>query len=141
MLALLLAAAAAPGADVIVRDSARDFATTVRQLEAAVVARGLTLFGTVDHADGAAKAGLELPPTKVLMIGNPKLGTPLMQAAPTAALELPQRIAVYQTAAGTVHVAYQAPAAIVHRHGAKGQTAFVERASAALHALATEATR
>jgi uncharacterized protein (DUF302 family) len=146
MVALLLAAALAAGPagasqELVVKQSSRDFATTVRQLEAAVAARKLTLFGIVDHAAGATKAGLSLRPSKVLMLGNPQLGTPLMQAAPSAALDLPQRIAVYETDAGTVHVAYRRPASIVALHGATGQETFVTRASAALDALAAEAVR
>ncbi len=146
MLAFILAAVAAvqpaaPSSDLVFRDSKRDFSTTVRQLEEAIAARKLTLFGTIDHAANAAKVGLRLRPTKVLMIGNPQLGTPLMQATPSAALDLPQRIAVYETDAGTVRVAYRSPAALIAQHGAVGQDVFVGRASAALEALVTDAAK
>src|ERR1700739_4351968 len=71
--------------------------------------KGVTLFALVDHSGEAAKVGMKMPPTKLLIFGSPKAGTPLMQAAPTVALDLPLKILVAEDAAGKVSVSYNSP--------------------------------
>ena len=72
------------------------FTATVERLEQSIDDEGLTLLSTIDHAANARSAGLELPPTTVQLFGNPQAGTPLMRAAPTIALDLQQRMLVWQ---------------------------------------------
>ena len=78
-----------------------DFTATLARVTAAIAAAGLTVFARIDHAHGAEQAGLTMPPTVVLLYGNPKGGTPIMLAAPGAALDLPLRLLVRALDAGT----------------------------------------
>lgn len=94
---------------------------TMDRLEAEVKAKGLTVFARVDHAAGAAAVGMPLRPTEVLMFGNARGGTPLMQSNQTAGIDLPLKALVYQDAAGKVWLAYNDPDWIAQRHGL-GQT-------------------
>jgi uncharacterized protein (DUF302 family) len=89
---------------------------TVERLEAAIRARGLTLFATVDHSGEAARVGLTLRPTKLLIFGSPVAGTPLMVAAPLLALDLPLKALVWQDDTGRVRVSYNSPAYLGQRH-------------------------
>ena len=77
------------------------FEATLAQVTGAITAAGLTIFAQIDHAHGAAQAGLAMPPTVVLLYGNPKGGTPIMLAAPGAALDLPLRVLVRAVETGT----------------------------------------
>lgn len=122
----------------VTRESAYDFSTTVSCLIAALVSRGTTIFAVVDHADGAEIAGLELRPTTVVIFGNPKAGTPLMQAAQTAGIDLPLKILIWQGPKGRIHVGYNDPAWIAARHGAEAPET-VAALSAVLAALAAQA--
>ena len=78
--------------------------------------KGIRLFALIDHNGEAKKVGMEMPPTKLLIFGNPKAGTPLMLAAPTIALDLPLKILVWQDTAGQVWITYNAPDFLQHRH-------------------------
>lgn len=97
--------------------SLHDFATTLDRLEAAIEEAGLALVITIDHAANAAGAGLELPPSVVLVFGDPQAGTPLMLEARTLALDLPQRMLVWEDAAGVVFVTWRDPVAVAADHG------------------------
>lgn len=90
---------------------------TVARLTGLLQAKGVTLFALVDHSGEAAKAGLSMPPTKLLIFGSPKAGTPLMLAAPSIAIDLPLKVLVAQDAAGRVTVSYNSPAYLQQRHG------------------------
>src|SRR6202021_300530 len=90
---------------------------TVAKREAILKAKGVTLFAIVDHSGEAEKVGMKMPPTKLLILGNPKGGTPLMLAAPSAAIDLPLKILVAEDAAGKVWVSYNSPAYLQERHG------------------------
>ena len=91
---------------------------TVAALESAVEeAEPLTLVTTVDHSENAQSVGLELPPTVLLVFGNPSLGTPLMQAGRTVAVDLPQSVLVFEDADGTVQVLREDPVLLAERHG------------------------
>jgi uncharacterized protein (DUF302 family) len=79
-----------------------DVATTLQRLTAAIEAAGLTIFARIDHAEGARQAGLEMPPAVVLIYGHAKGGTPIMLSAPRVALDLPLRVLVRESQAGTV---------------------------------------
>lgn len=91
---------------------------TVERVVAAVTARGMAVMARIDHASAAAGVGLVLRPTQVLMFGNPKAGTVLMQAAPTAGIDLPLKILVWQDDQGATWIGYNDPHWIARRHGA-----------------------
>lgn len=90
---------------------------TVDRLQAALQAKGVKVFALVDHSGEAAKAGFTMPPTRLLIFGNPKAGTPLMLAAPSVALDLPLKILVSEDAAGRVWMSYDSPEYLASRHG------------------------
>jgi uncharacterized protein (DUF302 family) len=89
---------------------------TVDRLKSALAAKGVTVFALIDHSGEAEKAGLKLRPTKLLIFGNPKAGTPLMVASPTIAIDLPLKILVWQDDSGKVWLSYNAPAWLADRH-------------------------
>ena len=90
---------------------------TVQRLQAAFAAKGLQVFALVDHSGEAEKVGLQMRPTKVLIFGSPKAGTPLMVAAPSLAIDLPLRALVAEDVAGKVSVTYNDPEFLRERHG------------------------
>ena len=87
------------------------------RLEAEVKAKGLTVFARVDHAGGAAAVGLPLRPTELLIFGNARGGTPLMQASQLAGIDLPLKALVHEDASGKVWLTYEDPSWIAQRHG------------------------
>jgi uncharacterized protein (DUF302 family) len=89
---------------------------TVAKLESILQAKGVKLFAVVDHSGEAEKAGLSMPPTKLLIFGNPKAGTPLMLASPSAAIDLPLKILVYQDKDGAVWICYNSAEYLAQRH-------------------------
>ncbi len=89
----------------------------VQKLEGILAAKGVKLFALVDHSGEAEKVGLLMPPTKLLIFGNPKAGTPLMLAAPSVAIDLPLKILVWEDSGGKVWVSYNSPAWLQARHG------------------------
>jgi uncharacterized protein (DUF302 family) len=114
---------------------------TMTTLEAAVKAKGLTVFAHVDHAAGAAEVGLSLRPTDLLIFGNAKGGTPLMQSVQTVGIDLPLKALVWQDASGNTWLAYNDPAWLAKRHGLTREAdASVSALAAALAALAKAAT-
>src|SRR4051794_19374842 len=98
-------------------ESAHPFADTVRKLRAALEGKGFTIFATIDQREAAMSAGLDLPPTTLLLYGNPKGGTPLMIAAPDFGIELPLKLLVREEAGGAVLVVYVPAASLEGRHG------------------------
>ena len=90
---------------------------TVDKLKTILKSKGVTLFALVDHSGEAEKVGLKMPPTKLLIFGNPKGGTPLMLAAPSAAIDLPLKILVAEDAQGKVWISYNSPDYLKERHG------------------------
>jgi uncharacterized protein (DUF302 family) len=114
---------------------------TMSRLEAEVKTRGMTIFARIDHAAGATAAGLSLPPTEVLIFGNAKGGTPLMQSVQTIGIDLPLKALVWQDASGATFLSYNDPAWLAKRHGLSDATqAAVGNMSAALQAAARAAT-
>src|ERR1700756_1154338 len=104
------------GNGIIDRSSRHSVEETVQKLETILQSKGVTLFAVVDHSGEAEKAGLQMPPTKLLIFGNPRAGTPLMLAAPSSAIDLPLKILVWQDKAGKVWVSYNTPAYLQARH-------------------------
>ena len=90
---------------------------TVEKLKGMLAAKGVTLFALIDHGGEAAKVGMKMPPTKLLIFGNPKAGTPLMLEAPPAAIDLPLKILVWEDSQGKVWVSYNRPDYLQKRHG------------------------
>jgi uncharacterized protein (DUF302 family) len=113
---------------------------TMARLESEVKAKGLTVFAHVDHAAGAAAVGLSLLPTDLLIFGNAKGGTPLMQSIQTVGIDLPLKVLVWQDAAGNTWLSYNDPSWIVKRHGlGREAEAMVKALTAALAAVASAA--
>ena len=97
--------------------STEAFLPTLARLESAIEAAGLTIFARIDHAGAAQEVGLEMPPTIVLIYGNPRGGTPIMLAAPQAALDLPLRVLVREEAGGRVLVVFHPITPILREAG------------------------
>jgi len=90
---------------------------TVEKLKGILQSKGVTLFAMVDHSGEAAKVGLKMRPTKLVIFGSPRAGTPLMMAAPRSAIDLPLKILVWEDADGKVWVSYNSTAYLQQRHG------------------------
>ena len=97
--------------------SARSVEEALARLKDAVQARGIAIVAEIDHSGAAAKAGLAMRPTKLLIFGSPKAGTPVMVASPTVALDLPLKGLVWEDAEGQVWVSYNSPEYLQQRHG------------------------
>ena len=89
---------------------------TVQRLEETLKAKGITVFAVIDHSGEAEKAGLKMRPTKVVIFGNPKAGTPLMIAQPSVAIDLPLKALIAEDAGGKVWISYNTPAYLQARH-------------------------
>ena len=89
---------------------------TVTKLEGILQAKGITLFALVDHSGEAAKAGMKIRPTKLLIFGNPRAGTPVMLAAPSSAIDLPLKILVWEDDQEKVWITYNSPTYLQTRH-------------------------
>jgi uncharacterized protein (DUF302 family) len=89
---------------------------TMQKLQAAFVVKGMQIFAVIDHSGEAEKVGLKMRPTKVLIFGSPKGGTPLMLAAPSLAIDLPLKALIAEDAAGKVSVTYNSPEYLQERH-------------------------
>jgi uncharacterized protein (DUF302 family) len=114
---------------------------TMNRLETEVKAKGLTVFARIDHAAGAAQAGLPLPPTELLIFGNAKGGTPLMQSVQTIGIDLPLKALAWQDASGTTRLSYNDPNWLAERHGASHDVeSSVAALNSALRAVAINAT-
>jgi uncharacterized protein (DUF302 family) len=113
----------------------------MKRLEAEVRAKGMTVFARVDHAAGAAEAGLPLRPTDLLIFGAARGGTPLMQAAQAIGIDLPLKALVWQDEEGKTFLSYNDPAYLTHRHGLADQVKpEVDTMTGTLKAIAAKAT-
>jgi len=90
---------------------------TVERVKGILQSKGVALFALIDHSGEAEKVGMKMPPTKLLIFGNPKGGTPLMLAAPSVAIDLPLKILVWQDGQGKVWLSYNSPEYLRARHG------------------------
>ena len=114
---------------------------TMNKFEIEVKARGMTVFARIDHAAGAAAVGLPLRPTELLIFGNAKGGTPLMQSASTIGIDLPLKALVWQDASDKTWLSYNDPSWLAKRHSLGHEIgAAVSGMSAALEAIAITAT-
>ena len=137
---LLLATTARADAGLVEVASSHDVKETVARLEGALARANVAVAARIDHAAAAAKVGEQLPPTVLLVFGNPKLGTPLMRCAPSAGIDLPLKALVRDDGKGHVTLTYSDPAWIAARHGAKGCDDVVKKMASALRSFAEAAT-
>ncbi|MEY2541212.1 MAG: hypothetical protein QOI22_814 [Verrucomicrobiota bacterium] len=113
---------------------------TMDRLEAEIRTQGMKVFARIDHAAGASEAGLELRPTQVIIFGNARGGTPLMQSAQTVGIDLPLKALVWEDASGTTWLSYNEPSWIAKRHGVANADSVVSKMSAALGVMSRKAT-
>jgi len=114
---------------------------TMDRLEAEIRAHGMKVFGRIDHATGAAEAGLALRPTELIIFGNARGGTPLMQSVQTVGIDLPLKALVWEDASGTTWLSYNEPSWIAQRHNIPNAESIVSKMTAALSAMSTKATQ
>lgn len=136
-----LLAAAPAMADIVKLQSPHSPRDTMDRFEATVKQRGLTVFARIDHAEGARKVDLTLRPTELLIFGNPKAGTPLMQASQTMGLALPMKVLVWQDADAKVWIGYDAPADAAAQHQVPRDHPVIGQVTQALKGLTTEAVK
>jgi uncharacterized protein (DUF302 family) len=108
--------AAMPGNGMVHLRSHHSVQETLRRLESALRAHGVSIFARIDHSGEAEKVGLRMPPNQVLIFGSPKAGTPLMVASPTLAIDLPLKALAWEDADGTVWLSYNSPEYLKQRH-------------------------
>jgi len=113
---------------------------TMDRLEGEIGAKGLEIFARIDHAAGAAEVGLTLQPTKLIIFGNARGGTPLMQSAQTAGIDLPLKALVWLDAENQTWLSYNEPSWIAQRHGVANAERVVSGMNALLTAMARKAT-
>jgi uncharacterized protein (DUF302 family) len=109
---------------------------TVGRLREILESKSIKLFAVIDHSEEAARVGMKMPPTKLLIFGSPKAGTPLMLAAPSSALDLPLKILVAEDSRGNVSLSYNGPQYLKERHGLPGD---LVKTIAAVEVLANNA--
>ena len=110
------------------------------RLQAEIRAQGMTVFARIDHAAGAAEVGLTLPPTELIIFGNARAGTPLMQSAQTVGIDLPLKALVWEDTAGTTWLSYNEPGWIAQRHRVDANAEqVVSKMAAALSAMSRKA--
>lgn len=131
----------AKGADVISKKSAHSVTATLDRFEKILKSKGITVFTRIDHAAGAKSVGTELSPTELIIFGNPKLGTPLMQETRAIGLDLPMKALAWADADGTVYLSYTAPSALKARYGIEGAAKVLDTMTQALDGLTTAATK
>ena len=102
---------------IVNKPSSHSVNEAVAKLKGILQAKGVTLFAMVDHSGEAEKVGMKMKPTKLLIFGNPKAGTPLMLAAPSCAIDLPLKILIWEDGGGKVWISYTSPQYLQKRHG------------------------
>jgi uncharacterized protein (DUF302 family) len=145
-IAFVVCAVAAGGAlagddDVIKKKSNHDVGTTLDRLEKIVSEKGITVMARVDHAKNAEAAGMELRPTQLLVFGNPKLGTALMQMNQQIGLDLPMKVLAWEDGDGQVWIAYVEPEELAERYGIDDDHEVVKKLEQALDAFTTAAAQ
>ena len=112
---------------------------TANRLAAQIEQRGLTLFAQIDHATGARSVDLDLRPTQLIIFGNPRVGTPLMQCNQSVAIDLPQKALIWEDETGQVWLGYNQPNYLMDRHALTGCETVIERIEEALSGLTSAA--
>ena len=120
--------------------SNHDVKETADRLENALQAKGMTIFDRINHAAGAEKVGKELRPTELVIFGNPKVGTPLMQCGQTMAIDLPQKALIWEDETGQVWFSYNEPEYLAKRHNTKGCLEVIKKIQNVLANFSSAAT-
>jgi uncharacterized protein (DUF302 family) len=108
--------ASSPDNGMVHLSSPYSVADTLTRLESTLQSKGLTVFARIDHSGEAEKVGMKMQPTKLIIFGSPKAGTPLMQASPTLAIDLPLKALVWEDAGGMIWISYNSPEYLKQRH-------------------------
>ena len=125
---------------IITVKSSLEVKATADRLENVLKQKGMTVFLRINHAEGANKVGKKLRPTELVVFGNPKVGTPLMQCSQTTAIDLPQKALVWEDSEGQVWLSYNDPNYLVKRHGITGCAEVIKKIEKALNNFAKAAT-
>ncbi len=120
--------------------SAHDVKTTADRLEAVLKKKGMTVFNRIDHAKGAKSVGKELRPTELVIFGNPKIGSVLMNCTQTIAIDLPQKALIWEDGGGQVWLSYNEPTQLANRHRMSGCKKVINKVTGALGKFAAAAT-
>jgi uncharacterized protein (DUF302 family) len=140
LLALMLTIVPAASQTLTTVESKFTVKETGERLVAELEKRGIRVAARIDHAAGAKAAGLDMPPTEVIMFGNPRLGTPLMLAQPSVAIELPMKMLIWQDKSGKVMIGYAPPSDLKARYQISGQDEPINMMTGALAGLAKAAS-
>ena len=141
ILVLVLASPGLTEPGLISVKSAHDVKNTADRLETVLKEKGMNVFGWINHTEGARKVGQELRPAELVIFGNPKVGTPLMQCGQTVAIDLPQKALIWQDEDGQAWLTYNDPQYIATRHGIDGCGAVLDKVKNALKNFAKAATQ
>jgi uncharacterized protein (DUF302 family) len=125
----------------LIKPSKYSVKETLDRLETILKKKGVTVFVRIDHAQGAQKAGVHLGPTELIIFGNPKLGSPLMQSNSTAAIDLPLKAIAWKDERGKVWLGYNTPEYITRRHVITDRTVVVKKIKGALNKFSDFATK
>jgi len=137
---LFLSSTAIADTGLITIKSAHNVQDTADRLIDTLKSKGMTLFIRINHSEGAQKVGMKLRPTEVIIFGNPKVGTPLMQCSQSAAIDLPQKALIWQDEDKQVWFSYNDPKYLAQRHGVKGCDKIIQKITGALGKFAKAAT-
>ncbi len=140
LLAIVFSVSSAAESGLIHVKSAHSVSATADKLEAVLKAKGMTVFTRIDHAAGAKKVDKTLRPTELVIFGNPKVGTPLMQCAQTVAIDLPQKALIWEDDKGAVFLSYNEPKYLASRHSIEGCDAVIKKVTGALAKFSSVAT-
>ena len=121
--------------------STHDVKNTADRLETVLISKGMTVFARIDHAKGAMTVGTTLRPTELVIFGNPKIGSKLMNCGQTVAIDLPQKALIFEDEKGQVWFTYNNPEYLVNRHGLKGCENVISKIQGALGKFAAAATQ
>jgi uncharacterized protein (DUF302 family) len=123
----------------VVKQSQHTVKVTLNRLEKILLSKGIKIMGRINHAEGAKAVGLELPETELLIFGNPKLGTPLMQSNPQIGAVLPMKVLVWKAKDGRVYIGYTAPDTLKARFEITGHDEIFTKMTKALDAITSAA--
>jgi len=135
------ASTAAAGDGLLSVKSSHDVKVTADRLENVLSQKGMTVFIRIDHAAGAANVGKELRPTELIVFGNPRVGTPLMQCSQSVAIDLPQKALIWQDDKGQVWLSYNDPNYLAQRHELSACAGVIKKVERALGNFAAAATK
>ncbi len=135
---LLASSQAVAETGLVIKESPYPVAETSERLESVLIEKGMVLFNTIDHAAGASKAGESLPPTQVVIFGNPAVGSKLMQCNRTVAIDLPQKMLIWEDNSQT-YLAFNDVAYLSDRHTLSECQAVLDQVNQALNGIADQA--